>query len=771
MKKNINTIRFFKLIVLFVIFFIFPLFVFSENEIKKTVVLISSFDKNDIWTQKCYSAFEDRMKKAGYIINVKPIYLNSATITNLKKRKYIFKHYFSDIKEKVDAIVAFDYEASDFVLRYTDSIINKIPIIFVSELELDRKIEYKNVNGIICDYGIIQNYILALKIFPKTKKIYVWADKSNSGKFFLNQAKLQLKGYENHIEIEYGLDAKNKKELIEKCKHIESNSIIIFGIWQMDDEGRVYDASELYPEIVKSTSTPIFTSIDDLYLGFIGGYVQSSKNNGMAAAEKVIRLFQGEKIENMHIDYLNPIPIFNITNIKKKGGNYDVIPYDAEKLTSFSMFVKGNLIWIIFASIIIIFLVIVIFQRKKVNRFDKEIKIKEETEKNLKFDLKLLSFALPSLNTISWYYNEQDDKFYYGDYVKNVGVKFSARNGIEDVLNFVHKNDKEKFLGFFKDILESEESKEFSLVYQGTYPYVYDIMWWECRGMVEIYEDKQGKHKLIYGININISKYKEIEKELSDALDKSINSDKLKTAFLANIRHEIRTPLNAIVGFSDLLIETNDPVEKKEYANIIKKNQDNLLKLVADIIDLSLLESGNIQINRIKFDLVQYFNETISIFQHKLNEGVELTCYCPNKSCIIEFDKTRLTQIITHYIHNAIKFTNRGYIKVGYEVIDNGIKFYCEDSGIGIKQEYLPKVFERFEKLNSFEQGTGLGLAICKAIVELSGGKYGVESKEGEGSFFWFWIPCNVIIIDDEKQKDINIEIEYSKDKKPNIEE
>jgi len=267
-------------------------------------------------------------------------------------------------------------------------------------------------------------------------------------------------------------------------------------------------------------------------------------------------------------------------------------------------------------------------------------------------------------------------------------------------------------------------------------------------------------------MDINIDKHKEQEQKLSDALEKAVQSDKLKSAFIANISHEIRTPLNSIVGFSELMMHSENYEEKEGYCQIVKENNDILLKLINDILELSKLESGFLEINNVTVDLKQYFEQMAGLFNHRLDEGVELICDNPHKSCIVELDKNLLSQVISNFITNAIKFTHKGFIKIGYEVVDKGIKIYCQDTGIGIKQEDIPKIFNRFEKLNSFEQGTGLGLAICKSIIDALGGECGVDSKEGEGSNFWAFIPCNVIIIDDENQKETNVEIEYLEYKK-----
>lgn len=251
--------------------------------------------------------------------------------------------------------------------------------------------------------------------------------------------------------------------------------------------------------------------------------------------------------------------------------------------------------------------------------------------------------------------------------------------------------------------------------------------------------------KLLVGIGMDITESHKAYQELIVAKKKAEESDKLKSAFLANMSHEIRTPLNAIVGFSRLLESCEDQEERAEYVRIISTNNELLLRLINDILDLSKLESGIIQFNNEKFDLVQFFDELSASMRKRIsNPNIEFITINPYKNCIIETDKTRMTQVWHNFITNAIKYTVSGYIKMGYEAVDNGIKIYVEDTGIGIAEEKKCKLFHRFEKLDSFAQGTGLGLSICKAISELGGGKVGFESTEGKGSTFWSWKPLEV---------------------------
>ncbi|WP_342996437.1 sensor histidine kinase [Bacteroides xylanisolvens] len=230
---------------------------------------------------------------------------------------------------------------------------------------------------------------------------------------------------------------------------------------------------------------------------------------------------------------------------------------------------------------------------------------------------------------------------------------------------------------------------------------------------------------------------------LSEAVEKAEQANQLKSAFLANMSHEIRTPLNAIVGFSNMLPHTEDPVEMREYADIIETNTDLLLQLINDILDLSKIEAGTFDFYPSSIDVNQTLEEIEQSMQLRLkNSDVTLAFTERLPGCLFYIDKNRLIQLLANFVNNAIKFTQTGTICMGYRMTDTDtIYFYVSDTGCGMSNEQCEHVFERFVKYNPFIQGTGLGLSICRTIVERLGGKIGVDSEEGKGSTFWFTLP------------------------------
>ena len=260
-------------------------------------------------------------------------------------------------------------------------------------------------------------------------------------------------------------------------------------------------------------------------------------------------------------------------------------------------------------------------------------------------------------------------------------------------------------------------------------------------GLWKLYSREQKYKKLAQA---NLVKQ---NKELEVALEKAKESDQMKSAFLANMSHEIRTPLNAIVGFSNLMntdIELSKE-ERENFTELINTNSDLLLNLINDILDLSRIESGRMSFSFQQYSLNELISTIYQTFQVLMPENVELRMQIPEKSISIPTDKLRLTQVITNFLSNAIKFTQKGYILIGYEYREEGrhVHIFVEDTGIGIPKEKQDAVFNRFTKLDEFAKGTGLGLSICKVIAERFDGYIAVESEIGKGSRFSIILPLN----------------------------
>lgn len=238
------------------------------------------------------------------------------------------------------------------------------------------------------------------------------------------------------------------------------------------------------------------------------------------------------------------------------------------------------------------------------------------------------------------------------------------------------------------------------------------------------------------------------KKELYELKRRHEQAKELKSELWAGVTHEIQTRLKTIVGFSKMLCGVTDHMERNIYARIIKINNDALLKVIDNVSIWAEMEAGVVKFEPQEFDMHILFDEVALLLPHKITEpGVRTMCINPYKKCVVTLDKKRVMHILTNYITNATKYTHKGFIKVGYEYVEEGIRIYVKDSGIGIAEKNKDKVFECLEKPDGFEKGIGLGLPVCKAIAEASGGYVGFESNEGLGTAFWAWIPCQASFV------------------------
>ena len=325
---------------------------------------------------------------------------------------------------------------------------------------------------------------------------------------------------------------------------------------------------------------------------------------------------------------------------------------------------------------------------------------------------------------------------------KNMGEdENTPLSDIIGVYSKMHPDDRKRILDFlYKARLgEVRDFKgEIRILHPGTEA---QWNWVRTNVVVNQYQPENGVIELI-SVNYDITELKETEAKLIDAKEKAETADRLKSAFLANMSHEIRTPLNAIVGFSSLLVQGENPEEREQYMAIVEENNELLLQLISDILDLSKIEAGTFDFIKQELDVNQLCEDMVRTMKLKARPGVEVVFDHRLPECIIVSDRNRLNQVIANFMNNAIKFTSTGSIRLGYgQVETNLLRFYVADTGIGIIQEKQAEIFDRFVKLNSFVHGTGLGLSISKSIVEQLGGTIGVESESGKGACFWFTLP------------------------------
>lgn len=394
------------------------------------------------------------------------------------------------------------------------------------------------------------------------------------------------------------------------------------------------------------------------------------------------------------------------------------------------------MVWIVGIFILCIAIIAVILQYRQHKRLDAELKNLSKVKRNtIEYDL-----VLKAMKLTVWRIDVPTRTITYeSDYRDQAGTAtLPPGTDVEMFCNTLTPESKARIAASMNDLVEGrkDECKE---QYEVQTKKGEKRCWGELFATVDK-RDLNGKPLTVVGASMNIDSQKELEQELIDARNQAEESERLKTAFLANISHEIRTPLNAIVGFSDVLPMAHSDEEHEELVGLIKKNTSHLLRLFEDLVNMSKLEAGGEAAKKARFDLDTLLVELSNRFKAQSEEkGITLQIEKPAVVVHPLSDIDRIREILNHYVDNALKFTKEGSVTLGYSLLDNNkLRIWVRDTGIGIAPEHCSEhLFERFFKIDDFIPGTGLGLSICRNLAQSLGGTVGVESKLGEGSVFW----------------------------------
>lgn len=591
-----------------------------------------------------------------------------------------------------------------------------------------------NVSGFLYSYDIPKNLQLIRNLYPETKQIALITDNSYGGVALQAHVEKELSTVED-IELIL-LDGRKNSiyTIIKQIENLPPKTVILLGTWRVDVNESYYIGNATYTMMSANPRTPAFTLS---FTGFghwaIGGYVPMYRTLGKDLAERVVNLQTGKiEMKDVKATLLPNYYVFDMQKIKNWNIPTQALPDDSEFINEeVSIFVQYKyeiLLAITFILLLFLIMLGIFFYRSNKLR-DKLLDLQKD-------------------NTIIMNNVEASIRFIKPDY----SVKWSNQiffpcdpeHGPDNCC--LIKNAKEPYCTECTLMKAMETRKQVESIQHCTVGQYIHVL-------ANPILDEKGELLGVVVKKEDITSLKKTENELRKAKEKAEESDRLKSAFLANMSHEIRTPLNAIVGFSDLLSTTDDPVEKEEYTGIIHTNNELLLQLINDILDLAKIEAGTLDFVNMNVDINQLFSDIEQSSRIKANYGVEVKFVEKVPHCIIRTDKNRLSQVLTNFINNAIKFTTKGSIHFGYRFRDDDMYLYVSDTGTGIKEENVKTIFDRFVKLNSFAQGTGLGLSISQTIVNKLGGEIGVESEHGKGSTFWFTLPKSVLVSMKEKEE------------------
>ena len=362
------------------------------------------------------------------------------------------------------------------------------------------------------------------------------------------------------------------------------------------------------------------------------------------------------------------------------------------------------------------------------------IEIEKVRQNNIEYE-----FVLKAMKIAVWRYDFKSKEFVLENDYREGQDNYvpGANESFVDTLSNIVSSDVDRVSQAFSDFCEGR-SDFYHQEYQVKGPVSGNTYWEESNATI-VERDADGKPIKIVGTTQRIDERKGLEASLIAARNKAQESDRLKTAFLANMGHEIRTPLNAIVGFADLLPVVQDEAERNQLISEIQTNNQKLLRIIDGLVSMSKIEAGAKSLLMGKVELNQLLQEVADAYRPTTNLPINVQCPLPQLK--IETDREKLVEILDHLVQNAIKFTTEGEINLGYEVMGNQVRVNVTDTGKGVSEEDQSRIFERFVKVDEYVPGTGLGLSVVESHIKNLGGSVGVESSLGVGSNFWFILP------------------------------
>lgn len=583
------------------------------------------------------------------------------------------------------------------------------------------------IGGYFYSYDVEKNIRLVRRLYPQTEHIALITDNTYGGIALQTYVKEEMKKFPDLDLILLDGRKNNIYTLVEQIKELPRETAILVGTWRVDVNDGYYVGNATYTMMTANPSLPAFT-LTSVGLGHwvLGGYLPKYRGIGQDLAREAVAILNNQLppeqirpnfIPNYYTFDLHKLKQFDISRRQVPAGA-TFINEDTNPLIKYRNEIVASIIIFLLISLITI---LYFFMRAN--------KLKDKLLDLQKDNVIIMNNMQTSIKFINPDYSiKWENQIHY---------PCIPENGPENC--FLIEGGHPPYCKNCT-VISAMESKKPMDVIKECAPNQY------LHILANPVTDEKGELIGVVLKKEDVTLQKRAENELRLAKEKAEESDRLKSAFLANMSHEIRTPLNAIVGFSGLLAVTDTAEEKEEYINIINSNNDLLLQLINDILDLAKIEAGTLEFVSSDVDINQLMADIEQTSRLKAADGVQVSFVEKLPHCLIRVDKNRVSQVLTNFINNALKFTTEGSIRFGYRHEGNELYFYVTDTGCGIAPEELDRVFNRFVKLNSFAQGTGLGLSICQMIIKKLDGRIGADSTIGKGSTFWFTLPDSLLI-------------------------
>ena len=397
-------------------------------------------------------------------------------------------------------------------------------------------------------------------------------------------------------------------------------------------------------------------------------------------------------------------------------------------------------IWEVGIAAIILLILLIFFQRRTGKRLKGDLaELSKIRQGNVEYE-----FILKAMKLSTW---QMDPRRRLISFTNDFRSEQSEHvvtpdTSLDDLVNYLAASDAQRVWTALDDLCKGRSSY-YHQQYRVKSATVKGLMYWEESYATIADRDEEGNPIKIVGTTMHIDDRKEMEAALIAARNKAEESDRLKTAFLANMGHEIRTPLNAIVGFADLLPVVESEEDRNQLIREIQNNNQKLLRIIDGLVSMSKIEAEAKNLVKSQTNLVEVLNEIAQTYMQMVDsQTVVLATQFPYTELMMTTDVAKLRELVDHLMQNAVKFTLKGRITLGFELTDGEhVRIWVKDTGKGIAEADKERIFERFVKVDEYIPGTGLGLSVAKSHATSLGGSIGVESRPGEGSTFWVDLP------------------------------